>query len=141
MRSQWRATAALQIHETFYPSTSSSLHVAMLRQANFVLQVLVGLDYIHRKLDIIHTDLKPENIMLSVVTRPRRWLAPLDAAGTQSAAVQQAPTSMSLMALKTLACCQDEGVCGCVGCSSYYISESPHDGQCRRSCRRSVQFD
>lgn len=31
-----------------------------------VLQVLQGLDYLHSKCDIIHTDIKPENILMSV---------------------------------------------------------------------------
>lgn len=29
-------------------------------------QVLVGLDYLHRMCGIIHTDLKPENVLLSL---------------------------------------------------------------------------
>ncbi|GMH40206.1 hypothetical protein BSKO_08110 [Bryopsis sp. KO-2023] len=32
---------------------------------NITRQVLVGLDYLHRELGIIHTDLKPENVMLT----------------------------------------------------------------------------
>ena len=35
-------------------------------------QVLVALDYLHDKLAIIHTDLKPENVMLAEVVRPTR---------------------------------------------------------------------
>ena len=35
-------------------------------------QVLVALDYLHGSLQIIHTDLKPENVMLSEVVRPTR---------------------------------------------------------------------
>lgn len=30
------------------------------------LQVLQGLDYLHTKCEIIHTDIKPENILMSV---------------------------------------------------------------------------
>lgn len=32
----------------------------------FLLQVLQGLDYLHTKCKIIHTDIKPENILLTV---------------------------------------------------------------------------
>ena len=34
-------------------------------------QVLVGLDYLHSSRSIIHTDLKPENVMLASTLRPR----------------------------------------------------------------------
>ncbi|KAJ7533959.1 hypothetical protein O6H91_13G072800 [Diphasiastrum complanatum] len=37
------------------------------------MQILIGLDYLHRELSLIHTDLKPENVLL---------LAPLDPAKT-----------------------------------------------------------
>ncbi|KAK9904075.1 hypothetical protein WJX75_003847 [Coccomyxa subellipsoidea] len=43
-------------------------------------QVLVGIDYMHTKLNIIHTDLKPENVMLTEAIRPRKWLQPVNTA-------------------------------------------------------------
>ncbi|XP_021278943.1 serine/threonine-protein kinase spk-1 isoform X2 [Herrania umbratica] len=35
-------------------------------------QILVGLDYLHRELSIIHTDLKPENVLLLSMIDPSR---------------------------------------------------------------------
>ena len=35
-------------------------------------QILIGLDYIHTKCHIIHTDLKPENVMLKKSIKPRK---------------------------------------------------------------------
>lgn len=29
-------------------------------------QILVGLDYLHRKCNVIHTDLKPENVVVNL---------------------------------------------------------------------------
>ncbi len=52
-------------------------------------QVLRGLDYIHGRCAIIHTDLKPENVMLSVTVRPPR--APAAAAGADAAAPSASP--------------------------------------------------
>lgn len=42
-------------------STLNSEHASF-----FDLQVLQGLDYLHTKCKIIHTDIKPENILLTV---------------------------------------------------------------------------
>ena len=50
------------------------------------MQVLVALDYIHRKLEIIHTDLKPENIMLSVTVREPKRSMPASSAVKHSGA-------------------------------------------------------
>lgn len=37
-----------------------------MNESSSLLQVLQGLDYLHTKCKIIHTDIKPENILLSV---------------------------------------------------------------------------
>ncbi|BDA45693.1 probable SRSF protein kinase 2 [Coccomyxa sp. Obi] len=49
-------------------------------------QVLVAIDYMHSKLDIIHTDLKPENVMLTEAIRPRKHLEPVGAAAAPALA-------------------------------------------------------
>lgn len=49
-------------------------------------QILVALDYLHSKLHIIHTDLKPENVMLTQPIRPRKWLEPLQPSNTDASA-------------------------------------------------------
>lgn len=44
-----------------------------LRMVNEIcLQILVGLDYLHRELSIIHTDLKPENVLLLSTIDPSK---------------------------------------------------------------------
>ena len=47
----------------------------------------MGLDYIHCHCDIIHTDLKPENVMLTEALRPR----PDPAIASAQAAAAAAP--------------------------------------------------
>lgn len=60
------------------------------------LQVLLGLDYIHRRCGIIHTDLKPENVMLSEALRPRPQQD--DAAVSASQAGGSSPAQVSIRA-------------------------------------------
>lgn len=43
-------------------------------------QILVALDHIHSGPRIIHTDLKPENVMLREALSPRKWRALANAA-------------------------------------------------------------
>eukprot|EP01023_Acetabularia_acetabulum_P047160 TRINITY_DN4954_c0_g1_i3.p1 TRINITY_DN4954_c0_g1~~TRINITY_DN4954_c0_g1_i3.p1 ORF type:complete len:529 (-),score=62.62 TRINITY_DN4954_c0_g1_i3:705-2081(-) len=43
---------------------------------NISKQVLIGLDYIHRCKNIIHTDLKPENVMFTRPLHSRAWPSP-----------------------------------------------------------------
>lgn len=43
---------------------------------NLCRQILLALDYLHSKLEIIHTDLKPENVMLTQPINPREWRMP-----------------------------------------------------------------
>ena len=50
------------------------------------LQVLISLDYIHRKLGIIHTDLKPENVMLTATVREAKQRLPSAASKRSDAA-------------------------------------------------------
>ena len=49
-----------------------------------IRQVLLGVDYLHRQCGIIHTDIKPENILLCVTEEYVRKLA-LGGAKTRSA--------------------------------------------------------
>ncbi|KAG2502244.1 hypothetical protein HYH03_000730 [Edaphochlamys debaryana] len=43
---------------------------------NLARQMLVALDYMHSQCDIIHTDFKPENVMLVDPLRDRTWVIP-----------------------------------------------------------------
>ncbi|KAL8057746.1 hypothetical protein ABFS82_04G203700 [Erythranthe guttata] len=59
--------------------------------------ILVGLDYLHRQLSIIHTDLKPENVllmsMIDPAKDPRRSGAPLILPSSKSKIVSDSETS------------------------------------------------
>lgn len=59
--------------------------------------ILVGLDYLHRQLSIIHTDLKPENVllmsMIDPAKDPRRSGAPLVLPSSKSKIVSESETS------------------------------------------------
>jgi len=66
---------------------------------NLTKQMLIGLDYLHRERDIIHTDFKPENVMLCQPLRDRTWeipdvetLARQPAAAASAAAPAAAPS-------------------------------------------------
>lgn len=70
---QGPASALRQEHpQTGAPLLLCHLLVALLSQQlsppppHPLLQVLQGLDYLHTKCKIIHTDIKPENILLKV---------------------------------------------------------------------------
>lgn len=60
---------------------------------HFSSQVLQGLDYLHTKCKIIHTDIKPENILLRVdevyiqklATSTKLWQLPVSSAVTSAA--------------------------------------------------------
>jgi len=66
-------------------------HATPQRKSLCWLQVLHGLDYLHADCGLIHTDLKPENVMLRHALRPR----PVHAAAS-AAAAQAAPQAASL---------------------------------------------
>ncbi|KXZ45785.1 hypothetical protein GPECTOR_50g578 [Gonium pectorale] len=57
---------------------------------NLAKQMLVALDYMHRCCEIIHTDFKPENVMLVEPLRDRTWILP-DPSQPQPAALPQPP--------------------------------------------------
>ena len=68
-----------------YPAIPSDLQQLWLsRRIPLCLQVLLGLDYLHSKCGIIHTDIKPENILLCVSSDYVKKLA-ADGAKTKSA--------------------------------------------------------
>ncbi|XP_057781890.1 uncharacterized protein LOC131000134 [Salvia miltiorrhiza] len=66
--------------------------------------ILVGLDYLHRKLSIIHTDLKPENILLLSVIDPSKD-------PTKSGAPLILPTSKGKIAFESQASKDVKGSC------------------------------
>lgn len=51
---------------------------------NLCRQMLISLDYIHRELQIIHTDFKPENVMLVEPLKDRVWELPDPTRATQA---------------------------------------------------------
>eukprot|EP00879_Flechtneria_rotunda_P012527 GHRR01013080.1.p1 GENE.GHRR01013080.1~~GHRR01013080.1.p1 ORF type:complete len:446 (+),score=175.58 GHRR01013080.1:873-2210(+) len=65
-------------------------------------QMLVALDYLHSQLHIIHTDFKPENVMLMETLQPRRWemvLQPAATAALSSACHNQGASQQTGQAL------------------------------------------
>jgi serine/threonine protein kinase len=58
-------------------------------------QVLMGLDYLHTQCQIIHTDIKPENILLCVSDEYVKKLA--DEGANSKSAVSSAPTARKLL--------------------------------------------
>lgn len=63
---------ALELHRLARPNAlTAELHRSARPQELTSTQVLRGLDYLHSKLYIIHTDLKPENVMLTTSLRPQ----------------------------------------------------------------------
>ncbi|XP_015774598.1 PREDICTED: SRSF protein kinase 1-like [Acropora digitifera] len=54
---------------------SSYKGISVLQVRNIIKQTLQGLDYLHRKCKIIHTDIKPENILLCVNEKHVQQLA------------------------------------------------------------------
>ncbi|KAI2504060.1 hypothetical protein MHU86_10422 [Fragilaria crotonensis] len=64
----------------------------------FVKGICMGLDFLHRKCNIIHTDLKPENVLLQFPNQ----MAPSEQsdAGVQEAEQQRNPLGMSLAELE-----------------------------------------
>ncbi|XP_067025383.1 SRSF protein kinase 1-like isoform X1 [Acropora muricata] len=54
---------------------SSYKGIPVLQVRNIIKQTLQGLDYLHRKCKIIHTDIKPENILLCVNEKHVQQLA------------------------------------------------------------------
>lgn len=65
------------------------------------MQVLQGLDYLHSKCRIIHTDIKPENILLSVNEQYIRRLA-AEATEWQRSGAPPPSGSAGIFVLETL---------------------------------------
>lgn len=52
------------LYKLIVKNNYQGLAIAQVR--NIIKQVLEGLDYLHSKCNIIHTDIKPENILLVI---------------------------------------------------------------------------
>eukprot|EP00127_Corallochytrium_limacisporum_P002790 Clim_evm3s141 gene=Clim_evmTU3s141 len=55
---------------------------------NITYQVLQGLDYMHRKCSIIHTDIKPENVLMAMTTDE------IDALATEAATLHESTSNL-----------------------------------------------
>ena len=82
-------------------------------------QVLVGLDYLHSRLRIIHTDLKPENVMLRESVRPPRSSSAGGGGGGRGSAAAAAAAAAAAVAQ------EEEGEVAAAAAAAAATAEAP----------------